>query len=102
MLYRPSLDIARRSIVIQNPVCRIRWNLDTNVVLSHVQAGTGGETPSLPTGGPRFETRMGGFNTEVTYFRFRSQNSEIAKYRDWVSRVQADMHEWFESAQPAA
>ena len=100
---KSTIEIARRSIMIQNPICRISWHFEgTPAVLSHIQPGTGGETPQLASGGARFETRMSGFSAEVLYFRLRSQHPDIGKYRDWVSRVLADVHEWFESGQPAA
>ncbi len=95
---RSTIEIARKSIVIRNPVCRISWHLEGSpAVISHVQPGTGGQTPQLASGGARFETRMSGFTVEVFYYRLRSQRPEIGKYRDWVSRVLADVHEWFES-----
>ncbi len=100
---RSTIEIARRSIVIRNPVCRISWHLEgIPASFSHIQPGTGGGTPQLASGGARFETRMSSFSAEVLYFRLRSQRSDIGKYRDWVSRVLADVHEWFESDQPAA
>lgn len=100
---RSTVEIARKSIVIRNPVCRISWHLEgVPAVLSHIRPGTGGKAPQLASGEPRFETRMSGFSTEVVYFRLRSQRPDIGKYRDWVSRVLADVHEWFESDRPAA
>ncbi len=100
---KSTIEIARSSIVIQNPVCRISWHLeDTPAVLSHIQPGTGGDAPQLPSNEARFETRISGFRIEVTYFRLRSQRPDIGKYRDWVSRVLAGVHEWFESGPPTA
>ncbi len=98
-----TIEITRKSIVIRNPVCQVTWHReDESTVLSHMQPGTGGESPQLPSGAPKFETRMSGFNVEVLYYRWRSQRVDIGKYRDWVSRVLADVHEWFESDQRAA
>ena len=100
---KSTIEIARKSIAIQNPVCRISGYLeDTPAVLSYTKPGTGGEAPQLASGEARFETRMTGFRVEVIYFRLRSQTPDIGKYRDWVSRILADVHEWFESASSAA
>jgi hypothetical protein len=97
---KSTIEIGRKSIVIRNPICRISWHLeDIPFVLSNMQPGSGGETPGLPSGEPRFETRMKGFRVEVIYFRLRSQSPDIGKYRDWVLRVLTDVHEWFESGE---
>jgi hypothetical protein len=97
-----TIEIARKSIVIQNPVCSVTWRLeDTPSILSHMQPGTGGETPLLPSGGAKLETRMSGLSVEVLYHRWRSQRVDIAKYKDWVAHLLADAHEWFESNNPA-
>jgi hypothetical protein len=93
-----TIEIQRKSVVIRNPVCQISWHLeDTPAVVSYMQPSSGGQTPQLASGGARFETRMSGFTVEVLYYRSRSQRPDIGKYRDWVSRVLADAHEWFES-----
>jgi hypothetical protein len=100
---KSTIEVDRKSIAIQNPVCRISWHLeDAPALLSYTKPDTGGEVPQLARGEARFETRMTGFNVEITYFGLRSQTGDIGKYRDWLSRVLADVHEWFESASSSA
>ena len=100
---KSTIEITRKSIVIDNPVCQVSWRLeDKPIVLSHMQPGAGGDSPQLKTGSPKLETRMSGFNVEVLYHRWRSQRVDMGQYRDWVSRVLADVHQWFESDQTSA
>jgi hypothetical protein len=69
---KSTIEMARRAIVIQNPVCRISWNFEAiPTVLSHASPSTGGEVPLLESGQPKLETRMNGFSIEVVYFRYR-------------------------------
>jgi hypothetical protein len=96
---KSTVEVSRKSITIQNPVCRVLCYFDDSpAVLSHVKPGTGGQAPTLASGEPQLETRMTGFTIEVTYFALRSQTPDITKYRDWVSRIRSDAHEWFESS----
>jgi len=97
-----TIEIARKYIVIENPVCRISWKLEEKPFFSSsVQPRTGGEVPQLASGQARYESAVKGFKIEVNYFRLHSQRHDIAKYRDWISRMLADVHEWFEARPPS-
>jgi hypothetical protein len=38
---------------------------------------------------------------DLLYHRWRSQRVDIATYKQWVARLLADAHDWFESDEPA-
>ena len=91
------LEIRERALVVRTPICQISLTVDLAGALSHVKPETGGQTPTLPSGGPQYETRWVGFEVETTYFALRAQHRHSTKYREWCSRVVANAREWFES-----
>jgi len=91
------LEIRERALIVRTPICQISLTVDLAGALSHVKPETGGQTPTLPSGGPQYETRWVGFEVETTYFALRAQHRHSTKYREWCSRVVANAREWFES-----
>jgi hypothetical protein len=94
---KSTLEISRSSVLIRNPICQISFNLELPGNVFYTQPGTGGQVPMLPDGQHRYETHQFGFAIEEITFALHAQSREASRYRDWLSRVAADCHEWFEN-----
>ncbi len=94
---KSTIEISARSLVIQNPICRLSFDIEPSGGIFGMQPGTGGQVPQLPGGGSQFETRPIGLNVETTYFALRAQHRQLGKYREWCSRVISGAREWFQN-----
>jgi hypothetical protein len=93
---KSTLDISRSSVSIRNPICQISWNLELPGGIFYVEPESGGQVPMLPNGRYRYETQPFGFAIEAVTFALRAQSQQASRYREWLTRVAADTHEWFE------
>jgi len=92
-----TLAVRDRTLVVRTPICQMSFTADLADALNYSQPGSQGQTPQLPSGGARYETRWVAFDIETTYFALRAQHRQSAKYHDWCTRVISHAREWFES-----
>ncbi len=92
-----TFEVREKALVVRTPICQMSFTVDLADAISYSQPGSGGQTPQLPSGGARYETRWVGFDVETTYFALRAQHRHSAKYREWCTRVISHAREWFES-----
>jgi len=94
---KSSLRITDSSLAIATPFCTIEFRVEMSGSTAYVEPGTGGGTPQLPGGGgARYETRLAGIQSLVTYSWIRAQSREMAKYEAWSNRVIEGARHWFE------
>jgi len=58
----------------------------------YVKPGTGGETPQMPTGGGRFETRVYVLEITTEFHSLRAQSRQIERYRRWRQALVTELH----------
>jgi hypothetical protein len=90
-----TLQVTEHSLVIENPVCRVAWELQRHAAI-YMDPRTNTVSPRLPSGKQKLETRIESFKMDVTYFALRSHRRDIDKYRDWTSRLFLECHKWFD------
>jgi hypothetical protein len=91
-----TLKISAKSVVLENYVCKVKWELQEPFSVVYVDPRTRTVAPMLPSGKQKWETYTQGFKVTVTYFRLHSQRRDISKYQDWTTRLLAESHNWFE------
>ena len=93
---RSTLEIHAKSLVVQNQVCQITWELQPPFSIAYIDPRTRTVAPTLPSGKQKYETLNQYFIVTVTFYGLHSQRRDISKYKDWVSRLVAGSHRWFE------
>ena len=90
--------VSADSLTISNPVCEMVFRVETLPGSNPLKPGAPNELPPLLSGGVhQFDTKQIGIRVKTTFFALRSQRLEIAKYKEWTSRLVAGAREWFES-----
>jgi hypothetical protein len=93
---RSTLAVTSKALVIRNPICHLRFTLESSGSVSFMKPGTGGEVPLLTSGESQLETRWVGLRVETTFCALRAQHRDTMKYRAWASRVIDGARNWFE------
>ncbi|MGO8975375.1 MAG: hypothetical protein ACLQNV_17845, partial [Steroidobacteraceae bacterium] len=93
-----SLSIGPGSLVLNNPFCKISFELQSSGSIDFRQPGAALlEKPTqLANGEEKFETRLTGVRITVKYHWIRAQHRDIKKYRDWANRTVEGIQVWFE------
>jgi len=86
----------RGLLTLANPYVTTTIEIQGSPSIMYVKPGTGGETPQMPTGGGRFETRVYVLEITTEFHSLRAQSRQIERYRRWHQALVTELHKWFE------
>jgi hypothetical protein len=94
---KSTLVVRAGGLTLANPFCEIAFVLQPSGSVMFTQPGTGSlESPTLPNGQSKFETRPTGISVVVRYSAIRAQHRDMGKYREWSKRLIVGAQNWFE------
>jgi hypothetical protein len=84
-------------LTLTNPFCQIAVTIEPAAAVNYTVPGDDGglNQALLPSGQPRYATRLLKFTVTATYFKLRAQNPDMPRYRTWTENFAGDLRDWF-------
>jgi hypothetical protein len=95
------MQVTRSTLALRTPICEVMFTIESSGGGSNTVPRSGGKIELLKGGSePRYESRVVGLETQITYFNLRAHHREAEKQAAWCQRVVDSARAWFSRAEP--